>query len=101
MRFIMQTPGGIDKDNISLARNSALHRIKSNRCGIASHILFNDRYAYPIAPYRELINRCGTESICGAEQYIFPGLLKVIGQFADGCCLSNTVNPDNEDDKWF
>ena len=49
----------------------------------------------PLAPYLQLLNRSGPESIRCPQNYAFALLLQPKSQLSDGCCFSNTVYSDN------
>ena len=95
--LVVQTSGGINEHHIRAVGFGRLERIKCHGSRVRTLLLFDNRYAYPFAPYTQLLNSRSTEGIGSTEIHFLAGLLVHVREFADGSSLAYTVDANYHD----
>src|SRR5882757_9430388 len=97
----MESSGCVNNYHIGATGDPALDGVESDGSGVGAHALFHDRYAYPLAPDRQLINGSSPESVRSPQQDGLAGFFEVIGQFTDGSRFAYAVHSYDQDHMGF
>ena len=97
----MQTSGRINYYNISSLCFSRRKSIESDGSRVSTHRLFYQWNLHTIGPNLKLINCCCTERIGSAQNYLFTGSFKMIGQLPDSSSFSNSIYTHYHDNIGF
>jgi hypothetical protein len=94
----MQTAGGINEHNVSLAPDGSPYTIKGNRSRRRTSLVFDNVNTESVRPDLKLFTGCGAKRIGRNEDDLFMFLAKSSRQFGNRGGLSNPIYANHQDD---
>src|SRR5258706_650191 len=94
MHFGMQAAGGVDQQYVNATALGCLDAVKDHGGRIGAGAVLDHFDTDSLTPDIELFDRSGTKSVAGDEQRLFPGAVKLRGEFADGGGFADAIDAE-------
>ena len=96
--FVVEAASGVDDDDIGLFGDGGLEGVVGHGGGVGVHALLDDGDTYAVGPKLKLLDGGGAEGISSTKHDAFAGLFVLVGEFGNGGCFANAVNPYYKND---
>src|SRR5215211_972500 len=97
----MLAASGVAKQKIDLLPGRGLICFVTKRRRICSGLATNDFNAEPFCPDVELLDSCGTKSICGCEHDRAICVHEIARELCRRCCLASAIHAHKQNYGWL
>ena len=97
--LVLQTPGGVDQNDVATTRHGCVDAVEGDRRGIAAVRRPHEVRVGALGPGTQLLVGRGTEGVGRRHDDGLADATEMLGEFADGGRLARPVDADHQDDR--